>query len=35
VKQTLRGGADLPAARVAPLNGRLLWFLDKEAAALL
>lgn len=35
VKQTLRGGADLPAARVAPLDGRLWWFLDKEAAALL
>jgi 6-phosphogluconolactonase len=34
-KQALRDGADLPAARVAPLNGRLLWLLDKEAAALL
>jgi 6-phosphogluconolactonase len=33
VKQTLRDGADLPAARVAPTNGRLSWFLDKEAAA--
>lgn len=35
VKQALRDGADLPAARVAPADGRLLWFLDKEAAALL
>ncbi|HEY1268174.1 MAG TPA: 6-phosphogluconolactonase [Candidatus Binatia bacterium] len=35
VKETLRDGADVPAARVAPANGRLSWFLDKEAAALL
>jgi 6-phosphogluconolactonase len=35
VKEMLRDGADLPAARVSPVNGRLSWFLDKEAAALL
>ncbi|HEY1267387.1 MAG TPA: 6-phosphogluconolactonase [Candidatus Binatia bacterium] len=35
VKEMLHDGADLPAARVAPTNGRLSWFLDKEAAALL
>ncbi len=35
VKRTLRDGADLPAARVAPADGRLLWFLDKEAASFL
>lgn len=35
VKQTLRDGADIPAARVAPADGRVLWFLDKEAASFL
>jgi 6-phosphogluconolactonase len=35
VKQALRDRADLPAARVSPSDGRLLWFLDQEAAAFL
>ena len=35
VKETLRGAADLPAARVAPADGRLLWLLDKAAAPFL
>lgn len=35
VKEILRDGANLPAARVAPVNGKLSWFLDKEAALFL
>jgi 6-phosphogluconolactonase len=35
VKELLRSHADLPAAKVQPANGRLVWLVDREAAALL
>lgn len=35
VRDILRAGVPLPAGRVIPLDGRLLWMLDRDAAALL
>jgi 6-phosphogluconolactonase len=32
VKKVLRGSADLPAAKVQPVNGRLVWFITQDAA---
>ena len=32
VKKVLRGSADLPAAKVQPVNGRLIWFITQDAA---
>jgi 6-phosphogluconolactonase len=33
IQQRLPGHETLPASRVAPVSGRLLWMLDKEAAS--
>jgi 6-phosphogluconolactonase len=33
VKQALSASSDLPAARVQPVNGRLIWFIAQDAAA--
>lgn len=32
VKKVLRGSADLPAAKVQPVNGRLVWCITQDAA---
>jgi 6-phosphogluconolactonase len=33
VKKVLSGSSDLPAAKVQPANGRLIWFITQDAAA--
>lgn len=35
VREVLAGGSQLPAARVTPARGALIWLLDEDAAALL
>ena len=32
VKKVLGGASDLPAAKVRPVNGRLIWFITQDAA---
>ena len=32
VKKVLSGYADLPAAKIQPVNGRLIWFITQDAA---
>jgi hypothetical protein len=32
VRGTLSGSSDLPAAKVQPIDGRLIWFITQDAA---